>query len=191
MLTRAPPSSRPGPVGVVGDQRHLAVVVDLGQPLGQLRRQLADRAEQAEAEVLGRHQPGAPAQGRRVVGPDRPQPHAPAVLERHQLLELDGVGPHREAPRRVARRRRRYPDRGRERVQPALDRQAYLQVDARDLGLLDHEPRQPHEGRHRRRRVGQPGIAAPQQQAADGRVLQQRLGQSAVERRKGGRGLAQ
>jgi hypothetical protein len=79
------------------DQRHLSVVVDLGEPRAQLRGQRLDRAEEAEPAIFLR---GAildhVAERRRILGPDRAQQQRPAIAQHERLLQLLGIGPDRQ-----------------------------------------------------------------------------------------------
>ena len=98
----APRAPAGGQVGQ--DQRHLAVVVDLGQRGRGLVGEFLDRREEAQPHVLGRELVEGRDQHRLVLGPDRAQQQSAAAGELDLVLELLGIGPDREP---ALRRRRR------------------------------------------------------------------------------------
>ena len=150
-----------GQAGLRRHQRHLPVIIDLGQGRRHIVRQLADRLEKAPPQVVGRGPRHQRLQRGLVLGQHRAQQQRLPVGQGDSLLQRLGVRPDRQALAGCdGRRSQLHPGFQRQHA-PGADPQR-VDLQRRQLAQVDHHLGHLDQGQRQRVEVGAAQHAEPQ-----------------------------
>ncbi len=170
-----------------GDERHLAVVIDLREGREELVREAIRRPEEAELQIFLGDALEEGAMQRLVLGPDRAERQGFTGREREARDQFARIRSYREAHGRIRRDGRA----GVESEHAALVAEQGIDVELDEPRLIDDELRQPEQGVDERVEGDGRPVAIAAQQTRDARALDELARERGIQRRQRDGGIAQ